>query len=1046
MKNIYLVLVLLFLATIVNAQSDVVSVVQDNSGMRLQVDGKDFIVNGVNWDYVPIGSTITDPGIWNRTDDIIMSALDAEMSLLKNMGVNAIRTYDLAPKWITYIYENYGIYTMLNITFGAYGLTINGAWTPQTDYADPATREVLMAEARVMAETYKDTPGLLLYMIGNENNYHLSWTGAETEDIPIEADEGILIAARALYKAFNDATLEVKKVDRSHPVAICNGDLLYLDLVKQECRDIDIYGTNMYRGISFGDAFQRVKDELNMPILFSEFGADAFNARDNQEDQYSQAYYDVGNWRDIYENAAGLGKANNSIGGFTFQFSDGWWKYKQTENLELHDNTASWSNGGYSRDQAQPSDNNMNEEWFGICAKGPTDFRGLYTLYPRAAYYALKEVHSLNPYGPNVDAEFMSNHFDGIQLMDAVLRARGDKAALAGEGGQKLGLSELRAEISTFNTGGKLITTPDDADPNGNTFPNQLGFDAMESYFVGFEANPSSNVHANVTFNMVGNVALNPINELFYENRARPQQIVTQNGDPLPGTFDRLQLYQAEYSWDHKYFNLKGFYRTGHYHWGYEGDFFGLYPEANYGPNLDIYNGLAPQGLEIEGKDHFKGLKVAYGQELWWGANPAVLVKYTKKVANVDLTGIFHEDIQAPGAAITSIAVPQPRTRRMTVHAKKEMGKLTVEAGGIWGGQPLVDREFQFTRGSEGNYQVFTDQVQNSDTWGGKVKLTYQVGRINWYAQGSSMGLVAFGGGDPTQTFTGWRLKDTGSGNVNSIFTGATYQMGKWQIAPNFMYQKPLVDPMPGDLPENTPGRLRNILDDPFVVRANRETVAGELLLTFDPTPGTWMYAWDNDRNEDASLAASVGIVYRHLPTNMDAAIIFDDAGRTPFGAPGTPPALDLWEVNTRIVSKINPELGIIANLYGGNGQANGDDARTVERYGGDVRVIYKSVKLNSHLKFNDWGPFDYHRDFNLTFPLQIMADLSTTVGKQDWFILPSTTLGIRFMWRSLDENSPRYLPNETEEFATSPIVSPVGFPDGNEWEFRTYVHINLGR
>ena len=148
----------------------------------------------------------------------------------------------------------------------------------------------------------------------------------------------------------------------------------------------------------------------------------------------------------------------------------------------------------------------MNEEWFGICAKGPTNFRGLYTLYPRAAYYALKEVHELNPY--EVTTEGMANHFNGIQLMDAVLRARGDKAALSGGSGQKLGLSELRAEISTFNTGGKLITTPDDADPNGTTFPNQLGFDAMESYFIGFEANPSSNVSANVTFNMVCNVAL----------------------------------------------------------------------------------------------------------------------------------------------------------------------------------------------------------------------------------------------------------------------------------------------------------------------------------------------------------------------------------------------------------------------------------------------------------------------------------------------------------------------------------------------------------
>lgn len=422
MKNFFLVLVLLSFLHNAQAQTDRVSVLKDDSGMKLTVNGKPFIINGVNWDYVPIGSNITDPGIWARPDDIIMAALDAEMSLLKNMGVNAIRTYGLEPKWITYIYENYGIYTMLNITFGAYGLTINGAWVPETDYADPATREVLMTEARQMAETYKNTPGLLLYMIGNENNYHLSWSGAETEAIPIEGiDSNKLQAARALYRAFNDATLEVKKVDTSHPVAICNGDLLYIDLVQQECRDIDIYGTNMYRGISFGDAFQRVRDELNMPILFAEFGADAFNAAENQEDQYSQAYYDLGNWKDIYENAAGHGKAGNSIGGFTFQFSDGWWKYKQTEDFDVHNNDAVWPNDGYPRDQAKPGDFNMNEEWFGICAKGPTDDRGLYTLYPRAAYYALKEVHQLNPF--EVDTEDMANHFNGIKLMDAVLKA-----------------------------------------------------------------------------------------------------------------------------------------------------------------------------------------------------------------------------------------------------------------------------------------------------------------------------------------------------------------------------------------------------------------------------------------------------------------------------------------------------------------------------------------------------------------------------------------------------------------------------------------------
>ncbi len=470
--------------TLLFSQSNHVSVMKNSQGMKLIVDGENFIINGMNWDYVPRGSTITDPGIWVKSDDIIMAALDAEMLLLKNMGVNAIRTYNLEPKWVTYIYEKYGIYTMLNVTFGAYGLVIDGTWTPQTDYADPGSKEVLMLEARDLANTYKNTPGLLLYMLGNENNYHLSWTSAETEAIPVEGSEDTSkkAAARALYKAFNDATIEIKKIDKTHPVSICNGDLLYLDLVKEECTDIDIYGTNMYRGISFVDAFQRVKDQLNMPIMFAEFGSDAYNARDNKEDQLMQAYYNVGNWKDIYQNVAGISKTGNSIGGFTFQFSDGWWKWNQTKNFDIHDTNATWNNGGYSKDQIVESDNNMNEEWFGICAKGATDARGLYKLYPRAAYYALKQVHQLNPYEEGVDQKFINNYFNNINLTDAALKVRRDDVALP------FSFEEGAANPFVAFDNGATIEIINNPDLNENSSKRVLEFNKVQNsaWYSGF--------------------------------------------------------------------------------------------------------------------------------------------------------------------------------------------------------------------------------------------------------------------------------------------------------------------------------------------------------------------------------------------------------------------------------------------------------------------------------------------------------------------------------------------------------------------------------
>jgi len=407
------------------SQADQVSTVNNQEGIKLVINGKNFIVNGMNWDYFPIGTNYS-YSLWNQSDGIIKAALDAEMSLLKNMGVNAIRQYTgVQQKWITYIYEKYGIYTMLNHSFGRYGLTIDDTWVAVTDYSDPATQKVLMSEITELAETYKDTPGLLLFLLGNENNYGLFWAGAETEDFPDDEKEKKAIGekrGRPMYKLMNDAAKKIKSIDSAHPVAICNGDVLFIDIAAEECKDVDIYGTNSYRGISFGDLFQVVKEKMNKPVLLTEFGADAFNAIKNEEDQLSQAYYMVGNWKEIYENAAGLGKANNSIGGFTFQFSDGWWKYGQTKNLDVHDKNASWGNGGYSRDFIEGK-NNMNEEWFGICAKGPTEKDGSYQLSPRAAYYALKKVHQFNPYNTATSLENINEYFSKISLKDAVKKA-----------------------------------------------------------------------------------------------------------------------------------------------------------------------------------------------------------------------------------------------------------------------------------------------------------------------------------------------------------------------------------------------------------------------------------------------------------------------------------------------------------------------------------------------------------------------------------------------------------------------------------------------
>ncbi len=402
------------------AQTATVAVDKQEDGWRLMVGNEPLMVNGINWDYFPIGTNYS-YNLWDKTENFIKKALDGEMSLLQNIGVNAIRVYTgIQPHWISYIYENYGIYTMLNHSFGRYGLMLDGSWVGNTDYADPRVIEMLLNETETLANEYKGTPGLLLYLLGNENNYGLFWGGAETEDIPV-VDDQYLSRARDMYKLFNRAAIAMKTIDPGLPVAMCNGDLLFLDLIAEECTDVDIFGINVYRGASFNDLFERVKNEYGKPVLLTEVGADAFNDSTKREDQCAQAWYVRENWREMYQNAAGNG-SENVIGGFTFQSSDGWWKYGQTFNLDVHDTHASWSNGGYFHDY-MGGQNNMNEEWFGICAKGQTDENGHYPLTPRAAYYVLKEVHKLNPYTEGIDSEDIQQYFDGISIRKAFIKA-----------------------------------------------------------------------------------------------------------------------------------------------------------------------------------------------------------------------------------------------------------------------------------------------------------------------------------------------------------------------------------------------------------------------------------------------------------------------------------------------------------------------------------------------------------------------------------------------------------------------------------------------
>jgi hypothetical protein len=804
--------------------------------------------------------------------------------------------------------------------------------------------------------------------------------------------------------------------------------------------------------------------------MFTEFGADAFNARSGREDADAQANILLSQWREIYEQSWGKGGAGNAIGGFQFQWTDGWWKVGQEKNLEVHDTIATWSNAAYAFD-FEPGENNMNEEWFGITALGAPDGNGLYQVRPRTAYYVLQQAFKLNPYAPDTTPERIAAHFESIRPIEYAPRYESNEALARVNVLEWLRLANVRLNFDASMSRGNAQTV--------RGTPNV--FDHTESFFTDFVLQPTSKIYARVSINIVGNVAENRLDPIFYENRNNTTTLVngrfvqmptgsstsstggisagnatTAANTPQPiSDAQRVAVYQAEFKIDQKWFSIDGYYRTGHFHWGEEGDFFYLYRNAYYGPNLDVYNGNAPFGAVVSGHQLLEGLKVAIGPEIYWGANPSLVAKYSRSFGPLTATVVHEEDLaRGSPAGVTSAVVREPPTRRTTLALELRFPRVLLQLGGILSGETKVNAPFIWTRKTAGRgyldsgYDVLQDKIQWLDALGAKAKLTIDLNRVRWFAQAQLRGLVADGGPDPTITLTDWSMKESGRGNQLGGETGLTCSFGAFQMAPKFLYQHPLIGPNPliADFFSTQSGlyypavRPRNVIDNPFAVRDNRETYGIEMLLVYDPTPATWFWSWDRELREDAPFAASLDAVYRVQPTSQDAGIAILAGGKlAPF--PAAPPAHDVWDVTFRFVANPAYRLRLIGTISGGQTQTAGldtrrplTDAQLVNRVGGDLKLWWRTWLLWNTLKFNDWGPYDYQGNFNLTFPVQWYGDLSYGVSS----LIPGwlgTRVGLRAQVRTLDRWSENYVPDPDPAHPNKP---------GLEYEIGAYVRLSL--
>ncbi len=367
----------------------------EKGGYRLLVNREPFMIRGVIYNPTPIGEGpgynffTHRPKPWKVIDG----------KLMEEMGINVVRIYtafddlDATREFIRDMYQNYGIYTAVSDWLGL--------WEPNLNYADPAFQEKTKKNVLNVVKALKNEPGVLMWILGNEHNYTFSgkirfWTSPEIEAIERPYQKQ-LKKAEIFYSFVDEIAAEIKKIDPYRPVALSNGEVSYLNVASEVCQNIDLLAIIAYRGMVFGNMFERIRDTFDIPVVLSEFGADSYDAYKQVEAQEIQSEFIISQWQDIYKNTTLSGNEyGNVLGGFIFSWTDEWWKFNEAcpQSWLIQNTEASWSEGAYYYDIEAEGNLNMNEEWFGIVAIEKEKKGKINRRTPKQAYYDLQKFFS----------------------------------------------------------------------------------------------------------------------------------------------------------------------------------------------------------------------------------------------------------------------------------------------------------------------------------------------------------------------------------------------------------------------------------------------------------------------------------------------------------------------------------------------------------------------------------------------------------------------------------------------------------------------------
>ena len=349
-------------------------------GRRIEIDGRTIFFKGVCWSPVDIGSSPNRGDLPNFAQRVREDA-----ALMRAAGINAVRTYEpLMDHETLDVLHAYGIMVINTVLYST-------EWGTTIDDAVAAVREV------------GDHPAVVAWGLFNEPNL-----ASVSDGSGYYLRDGHLRAGSRLHTDYLAFATAVKAADPQRPIVMAWGesaDGLLDAATMSEYSLVDIFGFNLYRGVTNGDAYDTWAERSIAafgqirPLLVTEYGVDSLSGS-GDENQAVQAHVLKQLTVEMVERSVFGSNAARSLvsGGFIFEWNDEWWKAGNSAQQDTSRSTA-WQSPAYP-------DPWMFEEWFGLVS------------IHRHAKLALDALHSIpNPMEPTVgNPAQLTSHLSRVDL------------------------------------------------------------------------------------------------------------------------------------------------------------------------------------------------------------------------------------------------------------------------------------------------------------------------------------------------------------------------------------------------------------------------------------------------------------------------------------------------------------------------------------------------------------------------------------------------------------------------------------------------------